>query len=134
MALAAGFRLAGVDVDECPIADGGEGTADALFAALGGEWREAVVADPLGRPIRARWLLLPDRVAVVESAEAIGLDVSRSAIRCVPRAVGSESSFVRHGPRAGRARRRPRRISDHRRRRGNARSAVVAAGRDRGAV
>ena len=81
-ALAAGFRLAGVDVDECPIADGGEGTADALFAALGGEWREAVVADPLGRPIRARWLLLPTCVAVVESAEAIGLDVRGSAIRC----------------------------------------------------
>ena len=74
-ALATGFRAAGVDVDECPIADGGEGTAEVLFAALGGEWREAVVEDPLGRPIRARWLLLPNRVAVVESAEAIGLGV-----------------------------------------------------------
>jgi glycerate 2-kinase len=74
-ALAAGFRSAGAEVDECPIADGGEGTAEALFVALGGEWREAVVADPLGRPIRARWLLLPDRVAVVESARAIGLGV-----------------------------------------------------------
>jgi glycerate kinase len=41
--------------------------------ARGGEWRTAVVSDPLGRPIAARWLLLPDRTAVVESAEAIGL-------------------------------------------------------------
>ena len=52
-ALAAGFREAGVDADECPIADGGEGTAEVLFAALGGEWREAAVSDPLGRPVRA---------------------------------------------------------------------------------
>jgi glycerate 2-kinase len=74
-ALAAGFRAAGVDADECPIADGGEGTAEVLFAALGGEWREAVVSDPLGRPTRALWLLLPNRVAMVESAQAIGLGV-----------------------------------------------------------
>jgi glycerate 2-kinase len=30
-ALAAGFREAGVEADECPIADGGEGTAEVLF-------------------------------------------------------------------------------------------------------
>jgi glycerate kinase len=44
-----------------------------LAAALGGEWRAATVSDPLGRPVRARYLLLPGRSAVVESAEAIGL-------------------------------------------------------------
>ncbi len=71
--LAAGFRDAGADAEECPVADGGEGTADALHAALGGEWREAAVADPLGRPVAARWLELPDGSAVVEAAEAIGL-------------------------------------------------------------
>jgi len=89
-ALASGFRLAGVEVDECPIADGGEGTAEVLFAALGGEWREAVVDDPLGRPIRARWLLLPNRVAVVESAEAIGLGVlaEREPLRASSRGLG----------------------------------------------
>lgn len=89
-ALAAGFRLAGLDVDECPIADGGEGTAEVLFAALGGEWREAVVADPLGRPIPARWLLLPNRVAVVESAQAIGLGVlaERDPLRASSRGLG----------------------------------------------
>jgi glycerate kinase len=58
---------------ELPIADGGEGTGDALQAVLGGEWREAVVSDPLGRPHPARWLLLPDGRAVVEAAAAIGL-------------------------------------------------------------
>jgi glycerate 2-kinase len=53
-ALAAGARAAGAEVVELPVADGGEGTADVLYAALGGEWREAVVSDPLGRPVSAR--------------------------------------------------------------------------------
>lgn len=59
--------------ERLPLADGGDGTAEALHAALGGEWREAAVSDPLGRPITARFLLLPDGRAVVEAAEAIGL-------------------------------------------------------------
>lgn len=41
--------------------------------ALGGTWREAEVSDPLGRPVRAPWLVLPDGRAVVEAAAAIGL-------------------------------------------------------------
>jgi glycerate 2-kinase len=56
-----------------PIADGGEGTADVLWGALGGTWREATVSDPLGRPVQGRWLVLPDGRAVVEAAAAIGL-------------------------------------------------------------
>jgi len=72
--LAAGMsRVDGVEVDEAPVADGGDGTAEVLYAALGGEWRTAVVSDPLGRPVGANWLLLPDGTAVVEVAEAIGL-------------------------------------------------------------
>ncbi|HET9323651.1 MAG TPA: glycerate kinase [Gaiellaceae bacterium] len=58
---------------ELPVADGGEGTLDVLGASLGGEWRTAEVSDPLGRPVVARWLLLDDGTALVESAEAIGL-------------------------------------------------------------
>ena len=47
--LAAGMRrVDGVEVDEAPVADGGEGTADVIHAALGGEWRTAVVSDALG--------------------------------------------------------------------------------------
>lgn len=73
-ALARGVRrVAGVEPEELPLADGGEGTAEALAGALGGEWRSAIVRDPLLRPVEARYLLLPGGVAVVESAEAIGL-------------------------------------------------------------
>ncbi len=72
-ALADGFRRAGLQADEIPLGDGGEGTAEALWVALGGEWRLATVSDPLGWPVEARYLALPDGRAVVESAEAIGL-------------------------------------------------------------
>jgi glycerate 2-kinase len=76
-ALAEGFRRGGVEAVEVPVADGGEGTAEVLAAVLGGEWRAATVSDPLGRPVRARYVLLPGRMAVVESAEAIGLGLLR---------------------------------------------------------
>ena len=73
-ALAAGVgRVPGLEADQLPLADGGEGTAEALLAALGGEWRAARVADPLGRAVDARFALLEGGRAVVESAEAIGL-------------------------------------------------------------
>jgi glycerate kinase len=102
-ALAAGFADAGVEADECPIADGGEGTAEVLHAAFGGEWREAVVADPLGRPVRARWLALPDETAVVESAEAIGLGLleERDPLRASSRGLGELiAAALAEGPRA----------------------------------
>lgn len=73
-ALARGARrVPGIVAEELPLADGGEGTAEALAETLGGEWRKATVADPLGRPVAARYLLAGDGLAVVESAEAIGL-------------------------------------------------------------
>lgn len=72
--LATGLRrVEGVVAEEAPVADGGEGTAEVLHAALGGRWRTAAVSDPLGRPVAARWLLLPDRTAIVDSAAALGL-------------------------------------------------------------
>jgi glycerate kinase len=76
-ALAEGLRAWADPVDELPVADGGEGTLDVLHAALGGEWREAVVPDAFGRRRRARWLALPGGTAAVEAAEAIPLDPAR---------------------------------------------------------
>jgi glycerate kinase len=73
MALAAGMRAAGLEAEELPVADGGEGTAEVFAAALGGEWRVAAASDPLGRSIRARYLVLEDGSVVVEAAEAVGL-------------------------------------------------------------
>ena len=48
-ALARGVRATGGEAVELPIADGGEGTGDALHAVLGGEWHESVVSDPTRR-------------------------------------------------------------------------------------
>src|SRR5437764_10484909 len=52
-AIAAGVREAGGEVDVCPVADGGEGTLEALAPPLGAELRTAEVGDPLRRPIEA---------------------------------------------------------------------------------
>lgn len=56
-----------------PMADGGEGTSEVLSFALGGDWVEVLVHDPLLRPIRARYLLLANKTAVIETANACGL-------------------------------------------------------------
>src|SRR5438093_13356072 len=75
-ALGEGLR-SWAEVDELPVADGGEGTLDVLHSALGGEWHDAKVPDAFGSPRVARWLELPSGVGVVESAEAIPLDQAR---------------------------------------------------------
>src|SRR4051812_10862391 len=73
-ALAAGMKAAGARATCLPIGDGGEGTMDALVATLGGRIRTARVADPLGRPVLARFGLAGcGRVGLVETAEASGL-------------------------------------------------------------
>ncbi len=74
-AMAAGVRDAapGASVDEAPLSDGGPGLVDAMLAACGGERIETEVHDPLMRPVRAAWVLLPDGTAVIEMAAASGL-------------------------------------------------------------
>jgi len=85
-------RVDGVEVDEAPVADGGEGFLDVVHAALGGELRTTVVAGPLGRPVQATWLLLADGTAVVECAQAVGLPLvaesERDPLRATSRGVG----------------------------------------------
>jgi glycerate kinase len=58
-----------------PMADGGEGTVDAVVAATGGEFRELEVCGPLGEPVNARYGLLPDGSAVMEMASASGIEL-----------------------------------------------------------
>ncbi|MDR6580924.1 glycerate kinase [Pseudomonas extremaustralis] len=60
----------------CPMADGGEGTIDAILAALGGELRSDEVSGPLGEQVSARWGWLADtRTAIIEMAEASGIQL-----------------------------------------------------------
>lgn len=57
-----------------PIADGGEGTTEALVAGLNGEFVDVNVTGPLGNPITARYGMIPkEKLAVMEMAEAAGI-------------------------------------------------------------
>ena len=85
-AVGAGWRRARPDdeVIEVPMADGGEGTLDAMVKALGGERRRASVQGPLGDPVDAEYGIVPGPsgvTAVVEMARASGLDLIGEARR-----------------------------------------------------
>jgi glycerate kinase len=57
-----------------PLADGGEGTVEALIAATRGRFMTTKVTGPLGEPVEARWGILGDDVTgVIEMAAASGL-------------------------------------------------------------
>ena len=70
-AVAAAARAVGASCDTAPMADGGEGTLE----ALGGPNRTSLVTGPLGEPTNAPWRL-SRKVAVIEMALASGLDVA----------------------------------------------------------
>ena len=75
-AMAEGVRraLAHAEVALAPVADGGDGTVEALVDATGGTYRTSRVTGPLGEPVQARWGLLGDgETAVIEMARAAGL-------------------------------------------------------------
>ncbi|MFL5320460.1 MAG: glycerate kinase [Myxococcaceae bacterium] len=74
-AIARGLRSVREDfaLELCPLADGGPGTVDAALTVAGAEERLSAVRDPLGRQVRARWALMPERAAVLEMAAASGL-------------------------------------------------------------
>ncbi|NRH29351.1 glycerate kinase [Pseudomonas sp. MS19] len=74
-AIAKGWASVYPDAEICllPMADGGEGTVDALLAATGGERRECQVRGPLGAPVQAHWGWLAGNTAVIEMAAASGL-------------------------------------------------------------
>ncbi|MBB5030779.1 glycerate kinase [Prosthecobacter vanneervenii] len=68
--------LPGAVCDLCPIADGGEGTAEAVVTALNGEWCEAATFDAQSRPVTARYGLATSAgqsEAVMEMSAASGL-------------------------------------------------------------
>lgn len=77
-AIAGGVRQALPDahIVERPMADGGEGTMEAIMAACDGELRSLQVEGPLGTPVQARWgWLAESRTAIIEMAEASGLQL-----------------------------------------------------------
>lgn len=63
------------DFRSLEVADGGEGTVDAIVASLGGQRVSLLAADPLGRPVEATYGMLPGGRAVIEMAAASGLPI-----------------------------------------------------------
>src|SRR5437660_5644669 len=75
-AIAEGVQLAAPDIELVllPIADGGDGTVEALVAATHGEHRSLRVRGPLGDPVDAAYGLIDQgSTAVIEMAKAAGL-------------------------------------------------------------
>ena len=72
-AIARGVEAAGAEPVLLPVADGGDGTLDALVAGVGGSVMGVIARGPLGLPVRAHLGQLTDGTGVVEMAQASGL-------------------------------------------------------------
>lgn len=85
-----------------PMADGGEGTVNAVLAATQGEERVHRVSNALGHPIDAAWGWLDNQTAVIEMAAAAGLEhispTSRDPMKATSAGVGE---LIRHALDAG---------------------------------
>ena len=93
-AIAAGLAevLPHAHLVKCPMADGGEGTVEAIVAAGNGQLRRNQVQGPLGEPVEAHWGWLPDsHTAIIEMAEASGLQLVAPAQRdaCISSTYGT---------------------------------------------
>lgn len=64
-----------------PLADGGEGTVDALAIGLGGEMIEVDVTGPLGESVKAKYCIVKGSTAVIEMAQAAGLPLVPAELR-----------------------------------------------------
>ena len=95
-AMAAGALQVAPDavIDVCPMADGGEGTVEAMVTATGGRYRTADVFGPLGSPIRARFGILG---ALKESPLPGELGLS-AAIGQAEGGAGEETGAAPNGP------------------------------------
>ncbi|MFL5918785.1 MAG: glycerate kinase [Gaiellaceae bacterium] len=93
-ALARGFRSAGAEAEELPLADGGEGTAVVLGAEV---VRLEPVHDAFGREREAPVRALSDGTVVVESADAIPFDPERLDVRAAS-SRGFGELIARAGP------------------------------------
>ena len=63
-----------VEISSLPLADGGEGTVEAVITAVRGEYVTATVKNPLGKPVKATYGIIPEsKTAVVEMSAAAGI-------------------------------------------------------------
>ena len=87
--IALGIRdvIPDAQIEIAAVADGGEGTAEVICKARGGEWVTCRAHGPLGNPIEARYVWLSENAsAVIEISEAAGLRALKDGVRDVLRA------------------------------------------------
>lgn len=75
LTLAARRHFPGVRIVPVPIADGGEGTVEALVTAASGSYRFCEATSPMGRRIKARYGVLYGKTAIIEMAAASGMNI-----------------------------------------------------------
>ena len=85
--------LPNAEIEIVPMADGGEGTAEAICEARGGSWLKCKAHDPIGREIEARYAWIENgKLAVMEMSEASGMrrlsENERDPIRATTFGVG----------------------------------------------
>ena len=69
----AALAFPGCGTASVPVADGGEGTLDAVQSALSGTRRRVNISGPLFAPAQGEYLLLEHHTALIELAQAAGL-------------------------------------------------------------
>ena len=65
------------EVEIIPMADGGEGTVEAIVEATKGKYINVLVLNPLGRIIESKYGVINDEIAIIEMAAASGLTLIR---------------------------------------------------------
>lgn len=83
-AIALGWQQVFPDAEiiQCPMADGGEGSIEAVLEVCSGQWREQIVQGPLGKPVLAKWGWLDaKKIAIIEMAQASGIQLLQPSQR-----------------------------------------------------
>ncbi|MCH7313639.1 glycerate kinase [Acinetobacter sp. ANC 3882] len=93
-AIALGWQQVFPDAEiiTCPMADGGEGSIEAVLAACSGQWREQMVQGPLGESVLAKWgWLATEKIAIIEMAQASGIQLVQLSARdaCISSTFGT---------------------------------------------
>jgi glycerate kinase len=97
-----------LEIERLPVADGGEGTAEAIHDALAGRWITLDVRDPIGRIVEGRYALIEnaggERLAVLEMSSASGFSLVRGNDRDLFRGnTFGTGQLLAHALRKGRA-------------------------------
>lgn len=93
-AIALGWQQVFPDAEivTCPMADGGEGSIEAVLEVCSGQWREQMVQGPLGQSVLAKWgWLEAEKIAIIEMAQASGIQLLKPSQRnaCISSTFGT---------------------------------------------